>query len=175
LAISRTARPVEPDPTTVARLIFSVDAGVGAVSEPSEPDLVVGSVVGLVFALAFAFAVTRRFVTFGARLRGDGDEARGTVADGGTVGAVRGGAVFEVLCAEAGSAIKPSKPIEHTAAASATAATPADRPRSPRTTERGRFRPGELNETVRVGMRLSLVDTTDCRTANNQLSHSLLK
>jgi hypothetical protein len=173
LAISRTARPVEPDPTTVARLIFSVDAGVGAVSVPSEPDLV----VGLVFALAFAFAVTGRFVAFEVRRRGDGDGdgARGTVADGGTVGAVRGGAVFEVLCAEAGSAIKPSKPIEHTAAASATAAALADRPRSPRTTERGRFRPGELNETVRVGMRLSLVDTTDRQTANNQLSHSLLK
>jgi hypothetical protein len=89
--VSRTAKPVVPAPTTVARIIEVPGVVVGA-------DCVLGFAAFFVVARTLAFVTTRRRVVFGAR-RGVG-ALLGTVADGGTVGAVSGGAVF-VDCAEA--------------------------------------------------------------------------
>lgn len=83
---SRTATPLVPAPVTVAR---------------TKPSWLFWVVVPTV-VFGFGFAVTRFLVVRRVVGRGFGDGAAlGIVSDGGTVGAVRGGAVFDVVCATA--------------------------------------------------------------------------
>jgi hypothetical protein len=149
-AVSRTARPVAPAPTTVARTIFPVD-----VASPFESDFAEEFDVdfAVVFGRALAVTLTRRRVGFATRLRGvDGADARGIVADGGTVGAVRGGAEFDELWAETGESVAAR------ATTTAMTAEAIERPTDRRTTERGRIDVGVVEGTAVVDMRLSLAE-----------------
>jgi hypothetical protein len=140
-------------------MIFPVDVGA-----PSVPDFADEFLV--VFGRALAVTLTLRRVVFGARLRGvEGADALGIVADGGTVGAVRGGAVFDELCAATGESVAASAT---TMAMTPTRPLVIERTTDRRTTERGRLEVGVVVGTAVVDMRLSLAETADRRTAADQ-------